>query len=175
VAPTAPAAPTPPAAPARPVETVGAVSTIRINAGADTSYTDSAGNVWLADRGFEGGDTVVRPADTEIANTKDGALYRTEHWGMYSFSQPLPNGKYVVKLHFAETSPNVTGPGGRLFSFYVEGTDFKDFDVWEKAGGPRRAYIETVSVNIADGKLDINFETIADSPEINAIEITPAR
>lgn len=153
---------------------VAALSTIRINAGADASYTDSGGNVWLADRGFVGGDVVVRPADTEIFDTKDGALYRTEHWGMDSFLQPLPNGKYVVKLHFAETSPNVQGPGDRLFSFNVEGREFREFDVWKKAGGPRRACVETVNVVITDGELEITFEAIADSPEINAIEIFPA-
>ncbi len=93
---------------------------------------------------------------------------------MESFSQRVPNGKYVVKLHFAETSPNVEGPSGRLFSFNVEGRQFRDFDVWVKAGGPRRAYIETVNVEVADGKLDISFEPIADSPEINGIEISSA-
>jgi hypothetical protein len=93
---------------------------------------------------------------------------------MSSFSQPLPNGRYGVKLHFAETSPNVTGPGGRLFSFDVEGREFREFDVWEKAGGPRRAYIKTVNVDIADGQLDITFEPIADSPELNGIEIMPS-
>ena len=93
---------------------------------------------------------------------------------MYSFSQRLLNGKYVVKLHFAETSPTIEGPGGRLFSFNVAGHEFRDFDVWVKAGGPRRAYVETVNVEITDGQLDITFEVIADSPEINGIEISPA-
>jgi hypothetical protein len=147
---------------------------IRINAGAGGSFTDSSGNVWLPDRGFAGGDVVVRAADMQISNTKDPELYRTEHWGMDSFSQSLPNGNYVVKLHFAETSPTIEGPRGRLFSFNVEGHEFKDFDVWVKAGGPRRAYVETVNVNITDGKLDIGFEADVDSPEINAIEISAA-
>jgi hypothetical protein len=173
-APVAPVAPTPPSAPAKPAEVATANSVIRINAGADASFTDSSGNVWLPDRGFVGGDVVVRAADTQIANTKDPGLYRTEHWGMDSFSQRLPNGKYVVKLHFAETSPTIEGPGGRLFSFNIEGHEFRDFDVWVKAGGPRRAYIETVNVDIADGKLDISFEAGVDSPEINGIEISAA-
>lgn len=154
-----------PAAPAR--------SAIRISAGAEADFADSSGNVWLADRGFEGGDVVSRAEDMKIANTKDAGLYRTEHWGMNSFSQPLPNGKYLVKLHFAETFDGITGPGGRLFSFKVEGQEFKDFDVWVKAGGPRRAYVERVNVDIADGKLDIKFESGVDNPEINGLEIIP--
>ena len=116
---------------------------------------------------------VERP-DLEIANTKDPVLYRAERYSMNSFSHPLPNGKYVVKLHFAETYDGVEGPGQRVFSFNVEGREFKDFDVWVKAGGPRRAYVETVTVDIADGGLDIVFTSQIENPEINAIEIIPA-
>jgi hypothetical protein len=136
--------------------------------------TDSTGNTWLADQGFEGGDVVGRADDLEIANTKDPALYRTEHYSMTSFFYKVPNGKYVVKLHFAETFEGIEGPGQRVFSFNVEGHEFKDFDVWVKAGGPRRAYVETVPVEIKDGKLDISFESKVENPEINGIEIIPA-
>jgi translation initiation factor 2 alpha subunit (eIF-2alpha) len=93
---------------------------------------------------------------------------------MSSFSYKLPNGKYIVKLHFAETYEDITGPGQRVFSFNVAGHEFKDFDVWAKAGGAKRAYVETVNVNITDGKLDITFTTNIQSPEINGIEIIPA-
>ena len=76
---------------------------IRIDAGATAPYTDSNGNVWLPDQGFVDGDTVDRGNDVQIANTKDPAIYRTERYGMSAFSYKLPNGKYIVKLHFAET------------------------------------------------------------------------
>jgi endoglucanase len=173
-APIAPVAATLSPAPAKPAEVAPLSSAIRINAGADTTFTDADGNVWLADRGFEGGDVSPRDADMKIENMKNAAIYRTEHWGMNSFSQPLPNGKYVVKLHFAETWEGVTGLGGRVFSFNVEGQEFKDVDVWVKAGGGQRAYIETVNVDIADGKLDTTFESGVDNPEINGLEIIPA-
>jgi len=158
------------AAPAAPV---AARLTIRIDAGSTTPYTDSNGNTWLADQGFADGDTVDRGNDVQIANTKDPAIYRTERYGMSEFSCKLPNGKYIVKLHFAETYVNITGSGQRVFSFSVAGQEFKDFDVYAKAGGARRAYVETVNVNITGGKLDISFTSNADSPEINGIEIIP--
>ena len=145
---------------------------IRINA-AGSEFTDSEGNKWLADQGFTGGDNADR-GDMAIANTKDQTIYRTEHWGMSDFSQPVPNGKYTVKLHFAETWEGITGTDQRVFSFNVEGHEFKDFDVWAKAGGDKKAYIETVSVEVTDGKLDISFTTNKDNPEINGIEIIPA-
>ena len=110
---------------------------------------------------------------TAIAGTKDSGLYQSEHWGMTAFSQKIPNGKYSVKLHFAETYQGITKAGQRVFSFNVQGTEFKDFDVWEKAGGFRRAYIETVPVDVTTGELRITFTRQLESPAIKAIEIVP--
>jgi hypothetical protein len=166
VAPTAPAAAAPAAAPVRP--------TIRINAGGTAPYTDAEGNVWVADQGFEEGDTIDRANDLPIANTKDPSIYRTERYSMKSFSQALPNGKYIVKLHFAETFEGIGGAGERVFSFNVEGKEFKDFDIWAKAGGGQKAYIETVETDITDGKLDVTFTSNVENPAINGIEIIPA-
>ncbi len=167
-APAAPATPTPVAPPN------ASLKIVRIKAGASAPVTDSAGNVWLADQGFDGGEVAERP-DLEIANTKDPMLYRAEHYSMDSFSWPVPNGKYQVKLHFCETYDGITGPGERVFSFNVQGHDYKDFDVWKQAGGPLKAYVETVNdVEVADGKLLIKFTSNVENPQINAIEIIPA-
>jgi hypothetical protein len=147
--------------------------TIRIKAGSDEEYTDHAGNVWKSDEGFEGGETIARPDDMKIENTKDPALYRSERYSMESFAQKLPNGKYKVKLHFAETYEGVYGDGDRVFSFDVEGKEFKDFDICKKAGGVQKAYIEKVPVDVTDGVLDIKFTPNIQNPAINAIEIVP--
>ena len=92
---------------------------------------------------------------------------------MDSFSWPVPNGKYVVKLHFAETFEGITGPGERVFSFNVQGREFKDFDVWVKAGGALKAYVETVPVEVTDGKIKVTFTPKVENPQICAIEIIP--
>ena len=42
------------------------------------------------------------------------------------------------------------------------------------AGGFLRAYVETVNVEITDGKLDITFTANVENPQINGIEIIPA-
>jgi enterochelin esterase-like enzyme len=170
-----PMVPTPPqgtpetsAAPAAPAE-----MPIRIKAGLSTPFTDSEGHVWLPDHGFEGGSTIDRDPNTTIEGTKDAGLYLSEHYAMDSFSCQLPNGKYIAKLHFAETFEGITGPGQRVFSFNVQGQDFKDFDIWAKTGGPNRVYIETVPVEVTNGEFRIVFTTQIENPEINAIEITP--
>jgi hypothetical protein len=146
---------------------------VRIKAGVSAPVTDESGVVWQADTGFVGGDTIERPG-IAIANTQTPSLYRAEHYSMSAFHWKLPHGKYTVKLHFAETYEDIDAAGKRVFSFNVEGEDFKDFDVFKKAGGALRAYVETVTVEVTDGSLDITFTSQTENPQINAIEIIPA-
>ncbi len=163
----APATPAPaPADPTKPQPIV------RIKAGVSAPFKDSEGNVWLPEQGFRDGETAVR-SDLKIENTKTPSLYLTERYGMTSFTYPVLNGKYLVKLHFAETYEGITGPGQRVFSFNVQGHEFKDVDIWVKAGGPLRAYVESVPVEVSDGNVHITFTLNVDNPEINAIEIIP--
>ncbi|MEJ0090888.1 MAG: malectin domain-containing carbohydrate-binding protein [Limisphaerales bacterium] len=146
---------------------------IRIKAGATKPFIDADGNVWEADRGFADGDMVSRDENLLIANTKNPALYRSEHYGMTAFSVPLANGRYTIKLHFAETFGAIDGPGRRVFSFNVAGHEFKDFDLFAMAGGSQRAYVESADVDITGGKLDITFTPNMENPELNGIEIIP--
>ena len=175
--PTAAATPPPTAIAAPPTTTPAPVAArpappVRIKAGRSESLKDSESNLWLADQGFDGGQTLERP-DLQIAGTKNPDLYRAERYSMDSFSWPVPNGKYVVKLHFAETYEGINGPGERVFSFNVQGHEFKDFDVWVKAGGPMRAYVETVTVEATNGVIKVTFTPKVENPQINGIEILP--
>ena len=175
-APAQPATPAPAAVPvasAAPTATAVAVTPpVRIKAGVTEKMTDSAGNVWLADLGAADGET-YEAADAEVANTKDPALYRTERYSMTAYSFAIPNGKYTVKLHFAEVYSGITAAGERVFSFNVQGHEFKDFDIWVKAGGFGKAYVESVDVEVTDGKLNITFTPSVENPKINGIEILP--
>jgi hypothetical protein len=92
---------------------------------------------------------------------------------MRAFAHKIPNGKYLAKLYFAETYDGITGPGQRVFSFNVQGKEFKDFDIWAKAGGHKRAYIETVPVEVTNGEFRIAFTAQTENPAIKAIEIIP--
>jgi hypothetical protein len=146
---------------------------VRIKTGVAKPLTDETGVVWLADAGFADGDTIDR-AGLAIANTKTPSVYQAERYGMSAFHWKLANGKYTVKLHFAETFEGVTAAGERVFGFDVEGHAFKDFDVFKLAGGAQRAYVETVAVEVKDGSLDITFSSQVENPEINAVEIIPS-
>jgi alcohol dehydrogenase (cytochrome c) len=113
------------------------------------------------------------PQAAAVTGTEDPALYASEHWGMTGFNQKLPNGKYQVNLHFAETYQGITAAGQRVFAFTVQGKEFKDFDPFQKSGGLRKAYIESVPVEITDGELKITFKQQVENPAIKAIEILP--
>ncbi len=150
-----------------------AADAIRIRMGTSANTTDEAGVTWLADTGFTDGETIDRTG-IKVGNTNTPSIYSAERYSMSAFAYAVPNGKYTVKLHFAETYEGISGAGERVFSFNVEGHDFKDFDVTAKAGGVLKAYVETVPVEIKDGKLNITFTSQVENPEINAIEIIPA-
>lgn len=112
-------------------------------------------------------------AAAAVTGTKDPALFTSERYGMTGFSRQVPNGKYLTKLYFAETFDGITAAGQRVFTFTVQGREFKDFDIWAKAGGPKKAYIESVPVEVTDGQLKITFMRQTESPAIKAIEIVP--
>ena len=150
-----------------------AAKSLRIKAGTGTPLTDSSGNVWLAEQGFDGGATVDHDPQVVVTGTKTPELFQSEHYSMDAFSCRIPNGSYIAKLYFAETYDGITGPGERVFSFNVQGHEFKDFDVWAKAGGPNRAYIETVPAEVTNGVFRIGFTSKIENPQINAIEIIP--
>jgi hypothetical protein len=175
----APAAATPVVAPPPMVATPAVVAPaaigfpVRIKAGLTTAIKDADGNTWLPDQGFADGETAERP-ELAITNTTSPMIYQSERYSMTAFSYPVPNGKYLVKLHFCETYDGITGPGQRVFSFSVQGHEFKDFDVYAKTGGLQRADVETVNVEVTDGKLVITFQSNIENPEINGIEIIPA-
>ncbi len=147
---------------------------LRVKAGSAAPFTDSNGQIWAADQGFEGGATIDRDPELVVEGTKDRGLYLCEHYGMDAFSCKLPNGRYLAKLYFAETFEGVNAAGGRVFSFSVQGKEFKDFDIWVKAGGPNRAYVESVPFEVTNGEFRITFTPGVENPAINAIEIFPS-
>ena len=151
--------------------------TIRIDCGSAFAYTDGEGNGWFADREYvEGsfgnvsGGTVHR-GPIAIEGTDNPEIYRSELWGMTGCRITVPNGTYLVRLHWAETYG--LGPGARTFDVVIEGkVAFKDFDAAREAGGLKKAVTKKIEVAVNDGVLDIEFPHKADvTPMINGIEV----
>jgi glucose/arabinose dehydrogenase len=148
---------------------------IRVNAGGP-AYTDTTGNVWSADTGYNGGNVVALLTSTTIAGTTEPTLYQTRRWDdaaapelAYRFA--VPNGSYQVRLFFAETNPALFAAGARRFGVDLEGQGvFPGIDVYAEVG-PRAALVKNATVTVADGALDIGFRHLVEDPMVNAIEI----
>ena len=61
-----------------------------------------------------------------------------------------------------------------MFSYKVQGNEFKDFDIWEKTGGANRAYVENGARGSDQRRIPhCTSRRQVENPEINAIEIIP--
>lgn len=171
----APAAVTPtPAAPA-----AGGKYVLRVNTGTFTAYTDKAGKVWQADQdytdankwGAQGGQTIERP-DLNIANTDCPIIYESERYQMDGYKFVVPNGKYTVILHFAETFNGVSGPGERVYSVSINGkTVIESMDPFKESGAFNKPAVKTFDVDVTDGQILIGFKANIENPQICGIEV----
>jgi endoglucanase len=153
---------------------------LRVNCGAYESYTDNSGNVWLPDQYFEEGNEwgvidgmTIDRGDLGITGTDCPRIYETERYSLTAYKFIVPNGKYTVRLHFAETFEGITGEEQRIFSVSVNGeTVLKDFDLYKEIGGWQKPIVkEFKNVAVANKELVIGFTFNIENPEINGIEI----
>jgi len=153
---------------------------LRVNCAGTEPYTDKAGNLWLADQDMESGKTwgaidglTVDRGDLGIAGTDSPRVYETERYSMEGYKFSVPNGRYTVRLHFAETYSGITADGQRIFSVIInEKTVLKDFDPYKEAGGFEKPVVKTIKrVAVTNGELAIGFTIDVQNPEINGIEI----
>ncbi len=92
-------------------------------------------------------------------------------WMTYKFE--VPNGKYTVNLHFAETYEGISGEGERVFSVSINGKEvLKDFDPYKEAGDFNKPVVkEFKGIEPVDGQITIGFTPNVENPQINGIEI----
>ena len=146
----------------------------RLNAGG-SSYNDKFGNTWEADQaynsstnyGYVGGLT-YKTIDA-IANTVDDPLFQSERYWMAAYRFNLPNGKYTVRLLFAEVY--FKAPSQRLMSVKIEGQlRLNNLDIYAVVGHDV-AMATAFSAQVNDGRLDIDFSATANLPKISAIAV----
>jgi hypothetical protein len=156
--------------PAQPWNATPAV--YRINAGGDR-YVDPRGNVWAADTHYSGGHAV--DIDEEIDGTDMDPLYRTERWIFPGeelvYRLPVPDGRYVLRLHFAEIWAGTLKANMRKFDVLVEGEKvLPAYDIAAEVG-PMTATVKQVVTTVRDGSLDIDFRHVLENPKISAVEV----
>jgi hypothetical protein len=149
----------------------------RVNAGG-REYVDPAGRRWEADNHFN--DTGLGAAYyVAIAGTDLDPLYQTERRSFVlptrprlTYSFPVPPGRYLLRLHFAETDP-AAAAGSAVFDVLVENADaLPGLDIFSEVG-LRAALVKEVETTVSDGALDLSFRPIAGRPKISAIEVLP--
>lgn len=146
---------------------------LRVHCGG-ANYTDTKGNVWQADFGFQEGKAETNTG--AISGTPDPTLFSTYHWDPGTYTFQIPNGKYQVNLYFVETTPGDEKIGARIFNVYVQGTIvFPSLDVFSEAGGANIALIKSTTATVTNGTLKVGFGYASGGePEVSAIEILPA-
>lgn len=160
----------------------GKVRPVQIRAGWPTSWRDRAGQQWLADSYFLGGNSLVRtknPVQENYATLSDTEIYASERWGHFSYALPVAEGRYRVTLRFCEghygsRNTGVGGIGSRAFDVYCNGVALlREFDIIKEAGGEGRPVERTFSgiKPTAQGKVVLTFVPVAGMAFVNSIEV----
>jgi len=140
---------------------------IRLNIGGQ-KYIDHKGNIWEEDRAYHAGSygcldmptTDVLKTQDIISGTEDPTLFQTMRVGermRYRFS--LPNGKYRVRLLFAETYWESSDAEEE--DVYIQGEKvLSHFNIFDEVG--HDAALEKVFVTqVTDECLEISFVGIS--------------
>jgi hypothetical protein len=152
--------------------------TNRIKAGRPNgSSVTIDGNVWVSDIPFRTGSTIALNTNnttSEIHLTEADALYRsylssTADNQNIGLNIPQSNGKYWIRLHFAENQ--IVSNGNRVFNIVGEGNLLKaSKDVFGESGY-HTANVQDVVLNVNDGELNIQLNPIVGRAILSGVEI----
>jgi hypothetical protein len=134
---------------------------LAINCGGE-SYRDSKDIYYLEDSYVEGGQSSDFGSQFEIKNTHDQIVYQTERWSEndFTYSLPVPEGKYVLVLKFSEVYFNSANE--KVFDINIGNRVIvKSLDIYSKVG-KSTAFDEFIEFEIKNSKAYINGK-IADN------------
>jgi hypothetical protein len=151
---------------------------LRVACGSPWPYKDPAGRIWQGDQpyewpaewGFYGNENAwynQRKRGKDAGAPLTG-IYGFERSSLDSYTFDLPDGEYVVRMHFMERWGE-----GRVFNVVVNNeTALDDFEVFQVAGGNNKPVVRDARTTVKGGKLLIEFvHESGGSPIINGIEI----
>jgi Malectin domain/Domain of unknown function (DUF1929)/Glyoxal oxidase N-terminus/Bacterial Ig-like domain (group 1) len=151
--------------------TVPAPQLININSGGG-NYTDVSGKLWYTDFGFSSGQAVTN--NNSITGTSNPTLYHSARVGSsFSYSIPVSNGTYTLKLHFAETE--FSSAGQRIFNVSAQGQQIlTNFDIFVAAGNAaNKAFTPNSSqVTVTNGTLNLVFTGVVSNALVSCIDFT---
>ena len=146
-----------------------------INCGTSSPLT-LGGVTWEAETGYFSGGSIDTIANIfgsyrSIGNTALPILSQTYRQGTHSWTIPVTNGTYTVRLHITE--PFYTGVGQRVFNANIEsgqGT-LTNYDIVSTVGVRHVNRYEEFSVTVSDGNLNISFTNVTQNATIAGIEV----
>jgi len=148
---------------------------IKINCGgpAELNYLADVGFSKGTEYGYFDGSASVYPSTLDISGSDEDAVFQSERYNLVGYKMRVPNGKYNVKLLFAEKFYN--NSGSRIYDVYIEKNPvIKNLDVFAQVGKNAAWIKEVTNVDVADEELDIQFADIVNSATISGIIITPS-
>ena len=143
--------------------------------GAAVSFPD--GTQYVGDRPYADGrfgwtgPNTVRTTTHPIAGTAYPKVFRSQREGMGSYRFTVPNGRYRVRLEFAELAG--LSEFGRIMDVFAEGSlRFNNLDVAGRVGR-WRALSLTFETQVHDGLLVVRFANALGAPPVlNGIRVT---
>ena len=98
------------------------------------------------------------------------ALYQTVTYDMKAYRLKVPNGAYTVRLQFCE--PHYAEAGKRVFGVTLQGKKAIDkLDVFATVGKNRALDYSFPGVEVSNGILEIQFDSIVEFPCIAALAV----
>jgi beta-galactosidase len=151
---------------------------IFINLGFNAEFVDENGSIWLPDRYFTkglygavNGEHFMANKDLIVVNTENRAvLYNYSLDGADIYRLDVPNGTYIVEMHFAETK--FYQPDKRVFDISVNDLPvFENLDMY-KTFGFLKAFSKTITVDATAGNgIQIKMDAKEGTSSISALHI----
>jgi C1A family cysteine protease len=126
------------------------------------------GTNWSADQLFEGTSSVASSL-FPFANS----VYATQRIGNFSYHIPIQNGKYLLKLKFADLFGQLSG--NRTFNVIVNGTPvISKLNLYHVAGFAK-PYDRHFQITVTNSSIDLQFVPVSADGQavLNGIAITP--
>ena len=150
---------------------------IGFNSGSEIAYTTKEGRLYQSDQpytltngaGYLDGYIGRSPDGVKSGGTRNYDLYVQDRRGMREYRFDVPDGPYVVKLHFSETEH--LWRKLRVFDVWIEDKRvLTDFDIFDEV---RRNYIidYQFATHVSDGQLNVRFAATHGEASLSAIYV----